>query len=35
MLGLIIEQVSHQSYESYIRQNILMPLHMKQTYFKT
>ncbi|AMY06339.1 hypothetical protein CD149_07260 [Staphylococcus condimenti] len=35
VLGLIIEQVSHQSYESYIRQNILMPLHMKQTYFKT
>lgn len=35
ILGLLVEQVSHQSYENYIWQHILTPLHMNQTYFKT
>ena len=35
LLGYVVEQVSHQSYEAYIHQHILTPLHMHQTYFKT
>ncbi|MEL0538997.1 serine hydrolase domain-containing protein [Staphylococcus debuckii] len=35
VLGYVVEQVSHQSYEAYIHQHILTPLHMQQTYFKT
>ena len=31
VLGLIIQQVSHQSYEDFIRKNILLPLGMSQT----
>jgi len=32
ILGLIIEKVSNQSYENYIKENILDPLEMKNTY---
>jgi len=33
LLGLIIEQVSGQSYEEYVRQQILVPLGMSSTFF--
>lgn len=33
VLGAIIETVTNQTYEDYIRQNILMPLRMDQTDF--
>lgn len=33
ILGAVIEKVTNQSYEDYIRQNILQPLGMKQTDF--
>lgn len=35
ILGLIIQNVSHQSYQSYIKEHILEPLHMRHTSFKT
>ena len=35
VLGYVVEQASHQSYEDYIHRHILTPLHMQQTYFKT
>ena len=34
ILGLIIEKVSGQSYESYLTENILQPLEMNNTYLK-
>jgi hypothetical protein len=33
LLALIIEKVSHQSYEQFIKENILSPTGMKDTYF--
>ncbi len=33
ILGLIVEKVSGQSYEDYVRANILEPLKMKRTFF--
>ncbi|WP_126493692.1 serine hydrolase domain-containing protein [Staphylococcus caprae] len=35
ILGLIVQNVSHQSYQSYIKEHILSPLNMKDTTFKT
>lgn len=35
VLGLVIQNVSKESYQSYIKNHILTPLHMKQTSFKT
>lgn len=31
LLGLIIEQVSHKSFENYLQENIIAPLHLKNT----
>lgn len=35
ILGLIIQNLSHQSYQSYIKDHILKPLNMRHTSFKT
>ncbi|MDI3231772.1 serine hydrolase domain-containing protein [Staphylococcus pasteuri] len=35
VLGLVIQNVSKESYQTYITENILKPLHMNQTSFKT
>ena len=34
ILGLIIQNVTHQSYTSYIQKHVLAPLKMKHTTFK-
>lgn len=35
ILGLVIQNISHQSYQSYIKDHILNPLNMRHTSFKT
>lgn len=35
LLGYIIEKVSGQTYQNYIKENILTPLHLNHTYYDT
>ncbi len=34
ILGLLIHQISHQYYQQYIKQHILLPLNMDETYWQ-